>query len=208
MNTSLQPKEEMKKTTLILTLGLVAILSSTGCHKKPVGVTDIPGMSGPKVTGPGGDRSGVLEAPRAINNGEGISMLGTETGPYANTFANHEEDRSKFAADVVHFATDSAVIAKEDRSKLDDVANYFKNNQSKEALQIEGNCDERGTEQYNLSLGDKRALAVREYLVGLGVSADRIKTVSYGEAKPLDTGHDEAAWKKNRRAECVLLIPK
>jgi peptidoglycan-associated lipoprotein len=73
---------------------------------------------------------------------------------------------------------------------------------------VEGNCDERGTEKYNLSLGDKRALAVREYLVTLGVDAHQVVTVSYGAAKPAAEGHSESAWSKNRRDDFVLLLPK
>jgi peptidoglycan-associated lipoprotein len=67
--------------------------------------------------------------------------------------------------------------------------------------QIAGHCDERGTQEYNLALGERRALAVRDYLISVGVPADRLVTISYGEEKPADAGHDEAAWGKNRRAE-------
>jgi peptidoglycan-associated lipoprotein len=69
---------------------------------------------------------------------------------------------------------------------------------------IEGHCDERGTAEYNLALGERRALAARTYLVSLGIPADRIKTVSYGKEFPFDAGHDDAAWKNNRRAHFVI----
>ncbi|MGE3402797.1 MAG: peptidoglycan-associated lipoprotein Pal [Vicinamibacterales bacterium] len=69
---------------------------------------------------------------------------------------------------------------------------------------IEGHCDERGTAEYNLALGERRAVAVRAYLVSLGIPADRIRTVSYGKEFPFDPGHDEAAWSKNRRAHFVI----
>ena len=68
-------------------------------------------------------------------------------------------------------------------------------------VQIEGHCDERGTQEYNLALGEKRALAVREHLIKLGISGDRMVTISYGEERPAVEGHDEAAWSKNRRSE-------
>lgn len=68
-------------------------------------------------------------------------------------------------------------------------------------IQIEGHCDERGTQEYNLALGEKRALATREYLMNMGVSGDRMVTISYGEEDPADSGHSEAAWSKNRRSE-------
>jgi peptidoglycan-associated lipoprotein len=71
-------------------------------------------------------------------------------------------------------------------------------------ISIEGHCDERGTAEYNLALGERRALAARNYLVSLGVTADRVKTVSYGKEFPFDPGHDETAWAKNRRAHFVV----
>jgi peptidoglycan-associated lipoprotein len=72
-------------------------------------------------------------------------------------------------------------------------------------IQIEGHCDERGTAQYNLALGERRANSTKQYLVSLGISVDRISTISYGEEKPLDPGHNEEAWAKNRRAHSVIL---
>jgi peptidoglycan-associated lipoprotein len=66
-------------------------------------------------------------------------------------------------------------------------------------IRIEGNCDERGTDEYNLALGEKRANAARDYLVNYGVSASKISTISYGESKPVDPGHSESAWSQNRR---------
>ena len=71
-------------------------------------------------------------------------------------------------------------------------------------ITIEGHCDERGTAEYNLALGEKRALAARNYLLSLGVPADRLRTVSYGKEFPFDPGHDESAWSKNRRAHFVV----
>ena len=71
-------------------------------------------------------------------------------------------------------------------------------------ITLEGHCDERGTAEYNLALGEKRALAAKTYLVSLGVPADRLRTVSYGKEFPFDPGHDEAAWHKNRRAHFVV----
>ena len=71
-------------------------------------------------------------------------------------------------------------------------------------ITIEGHCDERGTAEYNLALGERRALAAKNYLVSLGIAADKIKTVSYGKEFPFDPGHDDAAWKNNRRAHFVI----
>lgn len=69
---------------------------------------------------------------------------------------------------------------------------------------VEGHCDERGTAEYNLALGERRAVAVKTYLVALGISPDRVRTVSYGKEFPFDTGHTDAAWSKNRRAHFVI----
>jgi peptidoglycan-associated lipoprotein len=71
-------------------------------------------------------------------------------------------------------------------------------------ISIEGHCDERGTAEYNLALGERRAVSARNYLVSLGIAADRVKTVSYGKEFPFDPGHNEAAWSKNRRAHFVV----
>jgi peptidoglycan-associated lipoprotein len=72
------------------------------------------------------------------------------------------------------------------------------------AVTVEGHCDERGTTEYNLALGERRAMAVKTYLVSLGIAADRVLTVSYGEEFPFDAGHDEEAWASNRRAHFVI----
>lgn len=71
-------------------------------------------------------------------------------------------------------------------------------------ITIEGHCDERGTPEYNLGLGERRAIAARDYLVSLGIGADRVRTVSYGKEFPFDPGHEEGAWSKNRRAHFVI----
>jgi peptidoglycan-associated lipoprotein len=71
-------------------------------------------------------------------------------------------------------------------------------------ITVEGHCDERGTAEYNLALGERRAVAVKTYLVSLGIAADRVRTVSYGKEFPFDPGHDEKAWANNRRAQFVI----
>jgi peptidoglycan-associated lipoprotein len=126
---------------------------------------------------------------------------------WTKVIADHNEDKDTLKSDTVYFDFDSATIKKIEDKKLEHVAAYLKAHQA-DALRVEGNCDERGTEKYNLSLGDKRALAVREYLVTLGVDAHQVVTVSYGAAKPAAEGHSESAWSKNRRDDFVLLLPK
>jgi len=101
---------------------------------------------------------------------------------------------------TIYFAFDSAALTAESRSSIEHNAGILKDNESVRVL-IEGHCDERGTIEYNLALGERRALAARNYLINLGIDPDRIATISYGEERPVDQGHDEEAWSKNRRDE-------
>jgi peptidoglycan-associated lipoprotein len=117
------------------------------------------------------------------------------------------KDRAALAAYTVHFAYDSSVIRKSEQANLQSVAQALAADSNTKLL-VEGNCDERGTEEYNRSLGERRALAAREALTKLGVDPMRIRTESFGKDKPADPGHDEAAWQKNRRDDFVLLHPK
>lgn len=105
--------------------------------------------------------------------------------------------------DAVLFDYDSAQIGGGERSKIEAVADYVKGHSGVGVL-LEGNCDERGSQEYNLALGERRALAVRAYLIGLGIDGADIQTKSYGEENPVHLGHDDAAWSANRRADFVL----
>ena len=102
------------------------------------------------------------------------------------------------------FGYDEATLNADAQASLSASATWLKQNPRYNML-IEGHTDERGTEQYNLALGDRRAAIVRDYLITLGVDAGRIRTVSYGEERPFDPGHNEAAWAKNRRGHLVLV---
>ena len=103
----------------------------------------------------------------------------------------------------VHFEYDRFELKTEDRDMLKKNADYLNSNPGVNVL-VEGHCDERGTVEYNLALGQKRAAAVREYYGQLGVALDRIGTISYGSEKPADPAHNEEAWAKNRRAETKI----
>jgi len=106
--------------------------------------------------------------------------------------------------ETVYFDFDKSNLRSDSKSGLD--ANYDLLMQFPDVMvKIEGHCDERGTVEYNLSLGDKRATSCKDYLVGLGVDASRISTISYGKEKPVDSGHSEAAWSKNRRCEFKII---
>ena len=104
----------------------------------------------------------------------------------------------------IHFDFDEYNVRPEDAEALKDNAALLMKYPSVK-IQIEGHCDERGTVEYNLALGERRADSTKRYLVSLGVSPDRIATISYGEERPLDPGHNEEAWAKNRRAHTVIL---
>lgn len=104
--------------------------------------------------------------------------------------------------ETVYFAFDSSFLTEPSRAKLEALATSLKSNNI--SIQIAGHCDERGTVQYNLSLGERRAHSVKQFLVDSGVAESRITTISYGEEKPAVEGHDESAWSKNRRAEFVV----
>jgi peptidoglycan-associated lipoprotein len=103
----------------------------------------------------------------------------------------------------VFFELDSVEVNDAGRTALQANAAVLKK-YSTWAVTIEGHCDERGTKEYNLALGERRAVAARAYLVSLGLDANRLRTVSYGSEFPFDPGHDEPAWHKNRRAHFVI----
>ena len=104
----------------------------------------------------------------------------------------------------IYFNFDSSDLSEESRGLLSKNADYL-SKQSSVKVRIEGNCDERGSDDYNMALGERRAKAAKDYLVNLGIASDRLTTISYGEEKPVDPGHDEAAWAKNRRDEFVIV---
>ena len=104
---------------------------------------------------------------------------------------------------VVYFALNSSDLDGDSKSVLAEQAEWLKAN-PRVLVVIEGRCDERGTEEYNLALGERRANAVKQYLISKGVAADRISTISYGKERPAVLGNNEAAWAQNRRAVTVV----
>ncbi len=103
----------------------------------------------------------------------------------------------------IYFAFDSASLTEEAKATLKTNAEYLKA-QTAVNVQVEGHCDERGGVQYNLALSERRAKSVKDFLVALGVKANRIATIGYGKERPVDLGHDEANWAKNRRGNFVV----
>jgi peptidoglycan-associated lipoprotein len=101
---------------------------------------------------------------------------------------------------AIYFGFDDSTLSAEARKQLEDDFQCLQRSQFKRAI-LSGHCDERGTTEYNVALGMRRADAVKRYLAGLGLDSKRLKAVSYGKERPADPGHDEAAWAKNRRVE-------
>ena len=105
---------------------------------------------------------------------------------------------------TIYFDYDRALIRDDARAVLDGNAAWLKKFRTVKIL-VEGHCDERGTEEYNLALGEKRAKSAQDYLLSMGIASDRIKIISYGKSQPINPGHDESAWQMNRRAQFLVI---
>ncbi|MEW6557439.1 MAG: peptidoglycan-associated lipoprotein Pal [Elusimicrobiota bacterium] len=177
----MQVKREVKSWNWFLLLATCYSLLSIffGCAKKPV-VKPIEPVKPPEVI---------------------------EPVPAEEPSLRGKEYRKVPQLETVYFDYDDARLRADARETLSKNAKWLKENNDVEIV-VEGHCDERGTIDYNLALGDRRAKAVRSYLLKLGIKGNRIATISYGEEKPVDFGHDENAWSKNRRAEMLGRIPE
>lgn len=109
------------------------------------------------------------------------------------------------ALETIYFDFDKSDLRKESRDVISQNAEVLLKTKTDAKIKIEGHCDERGSAEYNLALGERRAKSVQQYLITMGVAADRLSIISYGKEKPAVEGHDEAAWAKNRRAEFVIV---
>ncbi len=182
--------------TLAVLVGSLALL---GCPKRPEVVQAAPAAIGPGAAAPAPAPAPppppVAEAPVTRPAPPAEAPVLPAPAPAAVPAASPLKD--------VFFDFDKFAIRDDQKAALDTNVAWLKTN-SRAKLTIEGHCDERGTPEYNLGLGERRAKAVKEYLVTAGVAADRIVTVSYGEERPFVLGHDEAAWKWNRRGHFVI----
>lgn len=187
---------KLSKFANLLMIGLALTFAASGCKKKPMATTPLPGaITGKPTDLPGGmiDTNGVADA-----NGTASPLADP------SQYENWTRDAEVFKSETVFFAYDSAVIRTSEKSKIAKVADYLKANPG-HALEVAGNCDERGTEEYNRALGERRALAARQELIRLGIDSSTVVTKSYGKDRPLEPLHSEAAWSKNRRDEFILL---
>ena len=186
------------KVSYLLAAGLLC-LGAVGCKKNPQNTTPLPGY-GPGMTG--------SERPSDIDPGGVITDIPSTGIPAANVDRTAwPQDRETFRDQTVYFDFDRSNVKESEIAKLETVASQFRSQHQGKALRIEGHCDERGTEEYNRALGERRAQSVREALVRMGIDANLIETLTLGEERPLDPGHNESAWSRNRRAEIILLSP-
>lgn len=219
-------------------LTLLSAVAITGCKKTPKNVTpiygaktNVDGRGGPTdptfpqtptnprtppTIGPGGDLPSTTPIrpetfnPPTSNPPTNFTPTNPEGGFRSAELGEFEgmlTDREALRGSTVHFDYDKSVVKATEVVKLQEAVKALKANPNFKLL-VEGHCDERGTEEYNRALGERRALSVRAQLIKSGIAPTRLRTLSYGEDKPAELGHTEAAWAKNRRSELVLLKPK
>jgi peptidoglycan-associated lipoprotein len=174
----------MQRTIVLLLAGVLvagALFGLSGCAKKPP--TD------ELIT------EGDMDEEAAMTGGD----IPLPVEPDETVYIEAEPD----VFENIHFEFDKYDIRRVDEMILQGIAAWLKEHDAKRVL-IEGHCDERGTNEYNMALGEQRALAARRFLVGLGIGSDRLTTISYGEERPLALGSNEEAWARNRRAHFVV----
>jgi len=191
---------------LVMAGTIVLVLGSTSCTKKYQVV-------GPDQTGqtvPAGVKAGKTASEVKGKAGERDSSYKmSDLAQEDKTRSLSREERLKseimeFESRPVYFDYDASELKAEARENLTQKAAWLKANLEYSIL-IEGHCDERGNNEYNLALGDRRAESVKKYLVNQGISDQRVETISYGEERPADRDHNEEAWSNNRRAEFRII---
>jgi peptidoglycan-associated lipoprotein len=177
-----------------LSLAVVLTLAATlGCgHKRPPAVT---------TSHPGGATKPLPPPATEANEGADLSAL-DGSGAITRDMLSDANGEGGPLADI-RFNYDEATLSDEARATLDKHAQWIQAHPGLR-IRVEGHCDERGTVEYNLALGDKRAQAARDYLVSRGVPAGRLTAVSYGKERPIVPGHDEASFARNRRAHFAV----
>jgi peptidoglycan-associated lipoprotein len=180
-----------------MVLLMVALLMISGCAKKAVrtdGDVSQAGQDAAALEAEKARRAAEIEAARLAAERD-AKRLAEE--------ARLREARNQFMNEHIYFEFDSAALTPTAVSVLKEKGAWLDKERAVNVL-IEGHCDERGTNEYNLALGERRAQSAKAFLVDMGISPSRLSTVSYGEERPLDPGQNEAAWAKNRRAQFVV----
>ena len=191
--------------TILTSIALVLLVVLPACRTKKQPVTTPPvattTMAPPDIAPP--------PPPADTSVAEPVDFV--EQTPVEDAIPSDIEELNRWAVRQGHirdafYNYDEATLDDAAQAALSSSANWLKSAQGASYnLLIEGHCDERGTEQYNLALGDRRANSAKDYLVTLGIDAGRIRTVSYGEERPFEEGHDESSWSQNRRSHLVLV---
>ena len=179
----------MKFSTILAVFAVGLAVVATGCKY------DKAGKGG---AGAGDAANGSDINAQDISSQEG-SISGASEGKFEDLYTRCTD--VDFAP--VYFGFDSTVVPAGELPKIDEVARHL-TEKTDRVVVVEGNCDERGSSEYNMALGENRAIIIRNYLVQGGIAADRIQTRSYGAEKPAVDGHDESAWAKNRRGEFAI----
>lgn len=183
----------------IILAALLATVAGSACHPHN---RRMPKASEPTSTGSDtSDRDRTRTEP-ADNNGGDIRAIGND-GLTGRDIANVADSGEGGPLADIRFDYDSSALTAAAQQTLTGHAAWLKDH-AREHVALEGHCDERGTVEYNLALGEQRARAVYDYLVGLGVPASQMQTVSFGKERPLDTGHTEDSWAKNRRVHFAV----
>ena len=201
----------MKKSMIFGAALSVLVLIGAGCRSETMaedlsGTGDVPaasldpaGYSSTGLNSAGGDQFGGATNPGSWQDPSQIGAADKDGWRIADPSGN------RLNMPVIYFAYDSDVLVPSETANLDKIASYLSQYPTL-GLVIEGHCDQRGTEEYNRALGERRANAIRAYLEKRGVAGMRIKTVSYGEDKPAVSGNGEDAWKQNRRGVPVPMV--
>jgi peptidoglycan-associated lipoprotein len=185
---------------------MVGFVLVTACPKKPPKPKVAPQDTAPTVSMPPPPTTTTTET--KVENTDFVKPS-VEPTVTSEPLPSNVEDLNRVAQQKGYiqdafFGLDESALSGDAQAALNASATWLKEHSEYNIL-VEGHCDERGTEQYNLALGDRRANIAKQYLQTLGVDGSRIRTVSYGEERPFDAGHDESSWAKNRRAHLVIV---
>ncbi|MCF8061095.1 MAG: peptidoglycan-associated lipoprotein Pal [Deltaproteobacteria bacterium] len=187
----------MKKKALFVWMVLVIACSSlllmTSCAKKQIGAGEAEGMQ---------EQPAVTEEAE-VPSDEGYAEREKQRQAELEALRQKQLEIDAFESVNIYFDFDKSELKPESQIALKNKAAWLENN-PEYSVRIEGHCDERGTNEYNLALGERRANAAANFLMSLGISGDRIRTISYGEERPADPRHNETAWARNRRDEFKL----
>jgi peptidoglycan-associated lipoprotein len=194
----------MKPVSLLFVIGLGAAVVAAGCGKKaPETIAPVANADSAAAAQAEADRLAREEAERRAREEAERAARGREADEAAANARTTEEVRNMLAT-MIHFDYDKSNIRSEDAATLDQKIAILQAN-PEARIRVNGHCDDRGSDEYNLALGNRRAQAAKQYLVSHGIDAGRIDTQSWGEEKALVDGHDESAWSQNRRDEFEII---